>query len=235
MGRVRAMVLDSGAVIMLGHDGEAVATRAGVGARVRASGFVSSASASTIVAATIMDASGNVISQPNPQAIARMQQRQMQPMQPGQSGPVTQPMQPMQPGQGPGMMHAGRRHRHGQGMGRMHQMQQRIQALPIRVASGTVQTLIAGPRGHLRGVLLSDGTSVTFDHQLSRAAQAQGLAVGQNLRVQGHGEQYARGVAVMAQQVTFANGVTVASVAHNPTMGAQPSGVSAPVAAPVRS
>ena len=87
----------------------------------------------------------------------------------------------------------------------------RVQQLPVRSANGIVQTLISGPRGHVRGVLLSDGTSVMFSRDLARAAAAQGLAVGQTLRVQGRGDQYARGVAMLAQQLTFANGVTVAS------------------------
>ncbi len=199
MGRVRALVLNTGAVVMLGHDGEAVATRAGVGSAIRAQGFASTASPTTIMAATIMDASGAVISQPNPRALARVQ---------------GQPPQGMQGGMQRGMHHGRRGFARGQHAGRGHrgQAMARMQQLPMRSANGTVQTLIAGPRGHVRGVLLSDGTSVMFSRDLSRAATAQGLAVGQTLRVQGHGDQYARGVAMLAQQVTFANGVTVASV-----------------------
>lgn len=243
MGRVRAMVLDNGSVVMLGHDSESVATRAGIGSRVRVQGYASPQAATTIVGATIYDASGNVLSQPNPRQLARLQNQgpNAVPGQPGQPGQAAQPGVPggwhEHDGEDDG--HEGRDHARGEHQGRRHggqgpqaqghrggqgqrgAMMARIAQMPARSAQGTVQTLIAGPRGHVRAVLLNDGTTVTFDRQIAQAAQAQGLAVGQVLRVQGHGEQYARGVAVMAQSVTFANGVTAASMPRvHPAAGA---------------
>lgn len=215
MGRVHAVVLDSGKIVMLGRHGDRAAQSLGVGARIQVQGFASAQAPNTILGATVRDASGTVLVQPNP----RMIQRFTQPAgQPGAQGPQGQHR-----GFGRGM-HGGRGHgrgMHGPGMqgaqgpqghqGRGAMMQQRMAQLPQRNASGTVQTLLVGPRGHIRGVLLQDGTSVTFNHAISQAATTQRLAVGQTLSVQGRGDQYARGVALFAERVTFANGQSAAA------------------------
>ncbi len=199
MGRVHAVVLDSGKVVMLGRRGDRAAQSLGVGARIQVSGYASAQAPNTILGATIRDASGNVLAQPNPRMIQRMTQ--------------------------PGGMQAGRHHgggmrrghgRHAeaqgaQGHGRRAAMQQRLAQLPQRNASGTVSTVIVGPRGHIRGAVLQDGTSVMFNRQLAQAATQQQLAAGQRLSIQGRGDQYAQGVALVAERVTFANGTTVAA------------------------
>jgi hypothetical protein len=202
MGRVRAVVLDNGKLIELGRHGDRAAQSLGVGARVQAQGYASAQAPDTLVGATVRDASGAVLVQPHPRMIERLTQ------QPGAQG-----------GWGPhgrGGMRGHGRFGRGQPDARGPQdrgalLRQRIAQLPQRSASGTVQTLLVGPRGHIRGVLLQDGTSVTFDRALSRAATQQRLTVGQTLSVQGRGDQYARGVALFAERVTFANGQTVAA------------------------
>lgn len=215
MGRVQGVVLDSGKIVMLGRHGDRAAQSLGLGARIQVQGYASAQSPNTIMGATVRDASGNVLVQPNPRMIQRFTQ------QPGaQGGPGAQ--QPGGFGHGRRGMHAGRGFGHGRrgmqggpgaqgGQGRMAMMRQHMATLPQRTASGTVQTLLVGPRGNIRGVLLQDGTSVAFDRSLSQAAAQQSLAVGQRLAVQGRGDQYARGVALFAERVTFANGQTVAT------------------------
>jgi hypothetical protein len=200
MGRVHAVVLDSGKIVMLGRHGDRAAQSLGVGARIQVQGYASAQAPNTILGATVRDASGTVLVQPNP----RMIQRLTQPA--GQPGAFA--------GHGRGWMHRG--HRPGmQGQhgprGRLAMMQQRMAQLPQRNASGTIQTVLVGPRGHIRGVLLQDGTSVTFNRSISQAATQQRLAAGQTLSVQGRGDQYARGVALFAERVTFANGQTAAA------------------------
>lgn len=207
MGRVHAVVLDSGKIVMLGRHGDRAAQSLGVGARIQVQGYASAQAPNTILGATVRDASGNVLVQPNP----RMIQRLTQPGAQGQHGPFG--------GHGRRGMHAGRRHggamQGGPGaqghQGRVAMMQQRMAQLPQRNASGTVQTVLVGPRGHIRGVLLQDGTSVTFNRSIAQAATQQRLAAGQTLSVQGRGDQYARGVALFAERVTFANGQTAAA------------------------
>ncbi len=211
MGRVHAVVLDSGKIVMLGHHGDRAAQSLSIGSRIQVQGYASAQAPNTIMGATVRDASGNVVVQPNPRMLQRFTQ------QPGAAGA-------QQPGGwghhgGRGMHRGHGRHQQGgpgaqgaQGpQGRRAMMQQRMASLPQRNASGTVQTLLVGPRGHIRGVLLQDGTSVTFDRSLSQAATQQRLAVGQTLAVQGRGDQYARGVALFAERVTFANGQSATS------------------------
>ncbi|MBL8683113.1 MAG: hypothetical protein JNK05_28355 [Myxococcales bacterium] len=204
MGRVHAVVLDSGKVVMLGHHGDRAAQSLGVGARIQVSGYSSAQAPNTILGATIRDASGNVLVQPNPRMIQRL-------TQPGG-------MQGHHGGHGRGMhrRHAmqgpqGAQGPQGQGHGRRFAMQQRLAQLPQRNATGTVSTVIVGPRGNIRGAVLQDGTSVMFNRQLARAATQQQLAAGQRVTIQGRGDQYARGVALVAERVTFANGTTVAA------------------------
>jgi hypothetical protein len=219
MGRVHGIVLDSGQLVTLGRDGDRAAQSLGVGARIRAQGYASPQAPTTILAATVYDSSGNVLVQPNPRMVQRLTQpggmrgmRGMRGMH-GRHGMRGQG-QPGAQGQ-PGM------HRGGHG-GRFAMMQQQLASLPVRSASGTVQTLLVGPRGHIRGAVLQDGTSVHLPPSLSQAAAQQRLAVGQSLTVQGRGNQYARGVSVMAERLTFANGATAIASApvfnHGPGM-----------------
>ncbi|MDP3277719.1 MAG: hypothetical protein Q8Q09_21225 [Deltaproteobacteria bacterium] len=200
MGRTQAIVLSSGHIVHLGRHGDESSARLAVGATVRVSGFAAASAPLSVMGATVSDTSGNVIVQANPRAIARF------------SGTAAAPAAGQHPGrhQGRGM----RQGHHGEHMAAMA-------ALPARSARGTVQTLLVGPRGHVRGALLSDGTSVFFGRGLHRAASDNNLAVGQLLVAEGRGNQYARGASVMAERVTFANGVTVTAERPEARNGAQ--------------
>lgn len=209
MGHTHAVVLDNGKIVMFGRRGDQTAQSLGVGARIQVSGYASAQAPNTILGATIRDASGNVLVQPNPRMIQRL-------TQPGG-------MQGPHGGHGRGM-HRGHGRHGGQGPqgaqgpqgphargGHRQAMMQRLASLPQRNATGTVSTVIVGPRGNIRGAVLQDGTSVMFNRQLAQAATQAQLAAGQRVTIQGRGDQYARGVALVAERVTFANGTTVAA------------------------
>jgi hypothetical protein len=92
---------------------------------------------------------------------------------------------------------------------RRAEMTARLAQLPVRNASGTVQAVLAGPRGRAHGVLLSDGTSVFFGRGIARDVSQRGLHVGESLRVSGRGNTYPQGASLLADALTFADGTTV--------------------------
>ena len=57
-----------------------------------------------------------------------------------------------------------------------------------------------------RALVLSDGTTVYLRGAMAHEVTQRGVAAGQALRASGHGGAYARGGAVVADQLTLADG-----------------------------
>jgi hypothetical protein len=89
------------------------------------------------------------------------------------------------------------------------QREARLAQLPEINTSGAVQTVMAGPRGGVHGVLLSNGATVFLPHGLSMVVrQHGGLRPGETIQVSGRGGNYPQGASLVAQRITFADGST---------------------------
>lgn len=90
----------------------------------------------------------------------------------------------------------------------------RLAQLPVRTASGTVQNIVAGARGGVRLVMLSDGTTIFLTRPLSAALRQRGVRVGETVSVTGRGNppntSSPNGTAsgLLATQITFSDGST---------------------------
>jgi hypothetical protein len=195
MGHVRGFVLDNNAVVMIHRrGGDALAQQAPVGQAVRVEGFAHPSNPQVIHRATVYAANGALLVAPPPFPHAGV------PFVPGAPGAPGAQVPP----RGPGGRRAMRMHRR-------QMMMARLAQLPPRTASGTVQTVVAGPRGGVRALLLSDGTSVFLHPGLTRALRQRGIQQGETVRASGRGNAYPQGPSLIAEQLTFADG-TVLSV-----------------------
>jgi hypothetical protein len=184
-GHVRGFQLDTGAVVMTrGREGDALAQQLPAGQTVRVDGFTANGNTQMLRRATVHGADGAVLVAPR-QALA---QGAMEAAQAGHAG---------------FQAHRSWTRRDPEMRARMIA---ELEQLPMRNASGTVSTVLTGPRGHVNGVLLSDGTSVFFTHMMSREIQHRGIRVGEAVRVAGRGGAYPHGASLLAEQMTFANG-----------------------------
>jgi hypothetical protein len=203
MGNVRGFVLDNGAVVMTHGHGDALAQQVRVGQSVRVEGFANPSAPRLIRRATVYGANGAVL--------------------------IAAPARPAEGfhrghrGHG-GQEGHGRHGRHERGEGRRggefrEQMRARLAQLPARTANGTVQTVLAGPRGGVRALLLADGTSVFLHPHLSRELRQRGVQSGESVRVAGRGAVYPQGTSMIAERIQFADGTSVSAPLPN---GMQP-------------
>lgn len=186
MGHVRGFVLDSGTLVMTGgREDEATATLLAVGNAVHVAGFGLPGMPLTIMHATV-SVNGQVV---------------IAPREHGQHGGGARgAWQSLSPADRMARFEA-----HSQ------QRDARIAQLPAVTTSGTVQLVLAGPRGGAHGVLLSNGASVFFPRPIAEAIRARGgLHSGESLHVVGHGGNYPQGTSVFAQRLTFSDGSTAA-------------------------
>jgi hypothetical protein len=103
------------------------------------------------------------------------------------------------------MKRHGHHHRHGKGEhkgehGKRHEKRAELQ--PVR-AAGRIAALVSGPHGHVRTVLLDDGTSAS-----GFGMDKLGLKVGDRVTVAGMGGAYTQGKAMRIQTITLPNGET---------------------------
>lgn len=184
MGHMRGFVLDNGTAVMVhGREGDAVASLA-IGAPVHVEGFGFPGATAMIHHATVTAPGGQVLIAPQPHG---------QHGNWGANGANGTP---------PADRMAGREARH-------QEMAARFAQLPVVSTSATVQTVLAGPRGGVHMVLLSNGTSVFLPRPIAEAVRARGgIRAGENLQVSGHGGAYPQGTSIMADHVTFADGST---------------------------
>lgn len=198
-GRVRGFALNNGTLVMLPpRAGGDFAQRVAVGTPVRVEGFARpGAPAQVIFRATVRAADGSVL--------------------------VAAPQGPMGPragadvGRGPGArggMH-GRGHggRWGMRGGRRGGMRgdpgaraAHLAAMPAQRVSGTVQQVVAGPRGGVRTLLLSNNVTVTVPRAMAAPLAQRGVRVGEAVQVAGRGTATPQGTGVVAEQLTFADG-----------------------------
>jgi hypothetical protein len=109
----------------------------------------------------------------------------------------------------------------GMGMmpGRMHDPAMRAAAmarlaqLPSHTASGVVQMVVPGPRGHVHILLLSDGSTVYLRGPIAREVNRHGVRIGETVQITGRGNSYPQGAALFAQSVTFSDGASVSAPA----------------------
>lgn len=222
-GRVRGLVLDNGAVVMVPPRASSdLAQRVRVGQPLRVEGFTFPGAASgstTIFRATVRGADGSVIAAPPAQG------------QWAQRGAAGAPGGPM--GQG-GWGHGGFGHggRHGGGFGHggfgEHDGARaaHLAAMPAQAVNGAVQQVLSGPRGGVRAILFANGVTVYPPRPMMQQLQQRGVRVGERVRASGRGTVTPQGTGIVAEHITFADGTTLD--APIPTQPA------APPAAPAR-
>lgn len=189
-GHVRAIALMDGTVVWLhGRSGDLLTPQLPVGNAVRVEGLAAPGRPMQIRHASVYAANGALL-------VAASSPMQQQPGAQGQ--------------QQPGGMHGRWRQMDPAArQARRAEMQARLAQLPARSAQGTVQTVITGRRGMVRGLLLSDGTSVFLRGPLAHALAQRGVRVGESVRAAGRGNAYPQGASVLAEQLTFADGTVV--------------------------
>ncbi len=190
-GRVRALVLDNGAVVMVPpRASDDLAQRVRVGQAVRAEGLSRPGAGSQVIfRATVRNASGQVIAEP--------------------------PALPQ--GAAPGALHG---RMHGRMMGRMHggmmghggfaqARAARLAAMPSQAVNGTVQQVLSGPRGGVRALLLANNATVYVPRPMMAQLRQRGVRVGESVRASGHGTATAQGTGLVADQLAFGDGTTL--------------------------
>lgn len=202
-GHVRGLALHNGTVVMLPpRAGADLAQRVGVGVPLRVEGFSRPGAPHMIFRATVRGADGSVL--------------------------VAAPQGPMGPhgrfgaGRGGhpehGGMHRGgmRGGMHRGGRGGMHggfgaARAARLAAMPQQRLGGTVQQVLAGPRGGVRALLLSNNATVTVPRPMAAPLAQRGVRVGESVQVVGRGTATPQGTGVIAEQLTFADGARFAA------------------------
>jgi len=203
-GGVRGFQLQNGTVVMVPpREGAALVQRARIGQSVQVQGFSQPGTTPAVIRrATVTAADGSVLAEAPTF---------------GAPGAAGEPQGHMRHGR---MGHGGVGHG-GMGHGGMHRME-RFAALPTTSASGTVQTVLAGPRGHVHALLLSNNTTVMIPRPMAMAMGARHVRVGENIRASGRGGAFAQGNSVLAESLTFGDGTTVnAPLAAAPTVPAR--------------
>ena len=181
-GGVRGFQLQNGAVVMLRPDeGTVMLQRVRVGQSVQVQGMVQQGA--------------------SPQVFRHASVR-------GADGASIVEPRPMGPGMGRGG-HPGM----GRGGGAMggHDRFERMASLPAHSVSGTVQTVLAGPRGHVHELLLSNNGVVIVTRPMAMAMGARQVRVGETIRANGRGGAFAQGSSVIAESLTFGDGSTVSA------------------------
>jgi hypothetical protein len=92
----------------------------------------------------------------------------------------------------------------------------RFAQLAPQTANGAVQAVLAGPRGGVHGLILTDGTSVFFRGPIAHALHQRGIHPGDTVRVTGRGGVYPQGRSVLAEQLSFADGTVVNAPVPSP-------------------
>ncbi|MFO0607751.1 MAG: hypothetical protein U0324_31600 [Polyangiales bacterium] len=210
-GHVRGLALNNGTIVMLPpRAGADLAQRVGVGVPLRVEGFSVPGAPHMIFRATVRGADGSVL--------------------------VAAPQGPMGPhggfgaGRGEHPEHGGMRggmrggmHRGGPwgGRGGAHEggmrggfgaaRAARLAAMPQQRLNGTVQQVIAGPRGGVRALLLSNNATVTVPRPMAAPLAQRGVRVGESVQVVGRGTATPQGTGVIAEQLTFADGARFAA------------------------
>lgn len=198
MGRLQGVQLQDGSVVMLRHADPAAAQRLMPGTSVQVEGFARPGAGTTVYRrATVRDASGNVI-------VAAPQGGAM-----GAHGR----------GHGRGCRGeegaAGERGPRAEGRRGMHGARfAQLQALPVMDASGPVRSVIAGPRGGVRTLLVGDDTTVVVPRGLGRALAERGVRAGERVQVRGRGGRYPQGASVIAERITLGDGTTLEAPAR---------------------
>jgi len=199
-GHVRGLALNNGTVVMLPpRAGADLAQRVGLGVPLRVEGFALPGAPHMIFRATVRGADGSVL--------------------------VAAPQGPMGPrggfgaGRGGHPEHGGMRRggmRGGMHRGGMHggfgaARAARLAAMPQQRLGGTVQQVIAGPRGGVRALLLSNNATVTVPRPMAAPLAQRGVRVGESVQVVGRGTATPQGTGVIAEQLTFADGARFAA------------------------
>jgi hypothetical protein len=96
------------------------------------------------------------------------------------------------------------------------QKRQQIEQLPAYQDKGAVQTVLFGRRASIRGLVLSDGTTVFMGRQLGRALSAHGVRQGDTIAATGHGNAYPQGASLFASQLTLPDGSVLSASAPAP-------------------
>lgn len=194
MGRVQGVQLQDGSVVMLRHADPAAVQRLRPGTAVQVDGFTRPGAATTVYRrATVRDASGNVIvAPPEPGAMGAHGRH-------GRGGGCR--------GEGGPQGEAGYRGMRGERFAQ-------LQALPAMDASGPVRSVIAGPRGGVRTLLVGDDTTVMVPRGLARPLAERGVRVGESVRVHGRGGRYPQGASVIAERITLGDGTTLEAPAR---------------------
>ncbi len=187
-GHVRGLQLADGAVVWVhGPEGDALAQRVPVGQTVRVEGLATQGAPTRVfLHATLRGTDGTVLVAPSPMA----------------------------EGQGHGAWRAAHEGAVGpEGETRRERFAARIAALPEYSTGGAVSTVLAGPRGFVRGLLLANNTTVMLPRELSRELTQHGVHSGDAVRVSGHGGSFPLGSSVLAERVTLSDGTTLTAPA----------------------
>jgi len=92
----------------------------------------------------------------------------------------------------------------------------RFASIPQQSVRGTVQQVIAGPRGGGPRLLLNNNVTVFVPHEMTAQVTPRGIRVGESVQVVGRGTATPQGTGVLAEQITFADGTRFAAALAAP-------------------